>query len=446
MKLKNLLFATMFACAFASCSSDDDPIDNGGGNNGDVDATFSLKFETPVITKSGNTDGKDNTISTLNVYVFNGTGDGAVLEKIGNSSSSNEAKDIPVSSGDKSVVVVANHAPEMTEGSSTLLDLYKATKEFGETEKNGTISMNSRTYVVSISAGRKNYLGYKETEVAGGNYLIPTPETGGDLYNEPVKLYRNVAKINLEKVSVSTEGSKNQYSNAKFILKDVFVLHAPKTSYVVGGALPWSPTYYAANDAWLGGPVAGDSNTEGTYKYWVKIIQDWKTANEGGKEKKPFLANGQGYEGGLAPFLHNEIINETIKDGASYPEGIVKNSSIDYFYSYENLSATHTLLVVKGKFLFGKDPKEEDFDDRYYSVSVGHDNTSGSIDITPPDGALARENNAGVLRNMQYNIALTVKGPGWETPFGPDGTQNTFMDVKVEVVGFRLVSQVVEIE
>lgn len=446
MKLKNLLFATMFACAFASCSSDDDPIDNGGGNNGDVDATFSLKFETPVITKSGDTDGKDNAISTLNVYVFNGTGDDAVLEKIGKSTSSNEARDIPVSSGDKSVVVVANHEPKMTEKSSTLSDLYQATKEFGDTEKNGTISMNSRTYVVSISAGRKNYLGYKDTEAAGGKYLVPTEATGGDLQNKPVKLYRNVAKINLEKVSVDTEGSKNEYSNAKFILKDVFVLHAPKTSYVVGGALPWNPTYYAANSAWLGGPVAGDVNTEGTYKYWAKIIQDWKKANEGGKEKKPFLANGQGYEGGLAPFQYNETINETIMEGESYPKGVVENPSIDYFYSYENLSDTHTLLVVKGKFLFGENPKEEDFDDRYYSVSVGHDNTSGSISITPPDGAAARKDNAGVLRNMQYNIALTVKGPGWETPFGPDGTQNTFMDVKVEVVSFRLVSQVVEIE
>lgn len=31
MKLRNLLYATMIACAFASCSKDDDPIDNGGG-------------------------------------------------------------------------------------------------------------------------------------------------------------------------------------------------------------------------------------------------------------------------------------------------------------------------------------------------------------------------------------------------------------------------------
>ena len=83
---------------------------------------------------------------------------------------------------------------------------------------------------------------------------------------------------------------------------------------------------------------------------------------------------------------------------------------------------------------------------RYYSVAVGYDNMPG-VTITNPVllGAIART-ETGVLRNLQYDVNLTVKGPGWETPFGPDAKDNTALDVKVEVVPFGQVSQDVEIE
>lgn len=442
MKLRNLLFGTMIACAFASCSDGDDPIDNGGGNIENPNAKFSLKFEAPIISKSGNTTGADNTIANLNVYVFNGTSTAAKLEAIGTltASATNESKDIPVSAGDKSVVVVANETPAMTVGTSTLSDLYAAKKDFGATEKNGTISMNSRTYVVSVIAGVTNYLGYTTNEASNGNYLVPTQNTGGDLDGAAVKLYRNVAKINLKSIAVSTEKSQNEYSSAKFILSDVFVLHAPKSSYVVGGANPWNSTYDTDNSTWLGGPVLGTTTTVDSYSYWVKTVNDWIEIDPEHREaKKPYLASG--YEGGLNSFQAAVSLNATINDGDTYPTGSA--TSIDYFYSYENLSDTHTLLVVKGKFIYGENAVEANFPERYYSVSVGHD---GIGTVTPPTGGVARPDDKGVLRNMQYNIDLTIQGPGWETPFGPDGGENTALDVKVEVVNFSVVNQEVEIE
>lgn len=435
MKLRNLLYATMIACAFASCSNDDDPIDNGGGNNENPDATLSVRYETPVIAKSGNTAGNDNTIESLNVYVFNGTTANATLEVVGTLSaeSTNESKDIKVSAGDKSIVVVANATPAMR-ATSTLQDLYNATKEFGETEKNGTISMNSRTYVVSVIAGKTNYLGYTAAEAANGVYLIPTSTTGGDLNNTAVKLYRNVAKINLQKISVSTVGSNNTYSNAKFILSDVFVLHAGKMTKIVGGASPWNSTEVTTDQSWLNGP----SNTD--YAGWVKTVTDWLAANPGNSAKKPYLTTG--YAGDLSPFKAVPFNLQTIADGVTYPTQGETTTSIDYFYAYENTTSTHTLLVVKGKFVYGENAVEANFPERYYSVSVGHD---GMGTVTSPTGGITRSDE-GVLRNMQYNIALTVKGPGWETPFGPDGGENTALDVKVEVVDFSHVSQIVEIE
>lgn len=441
MKLRNLLFGTMIACAFASCSDGDDPIDNGGGNIENPNAKFSLKFEAPIISKSGNTTGADNAIANLNVYVFNGTTAGAKLEAVGTltADTTNESKDIPVSAGDKSVVVVANESPTMTVGTSTLENLYAAKKDFGTTEKNGTISMNSRTYVVSVIAGVTNYLGYTTEEASNGNYLVPTTATGGDLSGAAVKLYRNVAKINLQSITVSTANSQNKYSNAKFILSDVFVLHAPKSSYVVGGPNPWNSTYDSGNSTWLGGPE-GTTTTANSYSYWVKTVNDWIAKDPTNHNaKKPYLTNG--YEGGLAPFQAAATLNTAITEGNTYPTGDA--TSIDYFYSYENLSSTHTLLVVKGKFIYGENADEANFPERYYSVSVGHD---GMGIVTPPAGGLARPNDKGVLRNMQYNIDLTIQGPGWETPFGPDGGENTALDVKVEVVAFSLVNQEVVIE
>ena len=48
-----------------------------------------------------------------------------------------------------------------------------------------------------------------------------------------------------------------------------------------------------------------------------------------------------------------------------------------------------------------------------------------------------------VLRNLQYKIALTVKGLGYDQPGGGDPEQ--YLDVKVQVVGFGDVDQSVEI-
>lgn len=44
MKLRNLMYATMIACAFASCSNDDVPTPDQGGANAEG-TVLSVKFE-----------------------------------------------------------------------------------------------------------------------------------------------------------------------------------------------------------------------------------------------------------------------------------------------------------------------------------------------------------------------------------------------------------------
>ena len=108
------------------------------------------------------------------------------------------------------------------------------------------------------------------------------------------------------------------------------------------------------------------------------------------------------------------------------------------FYPYENTNAKAkaTLLVVKGKFNYtGVTGKS-----RYYSVAIGYDNVADWNSVLPTAG-VARTPYNGLYRNVQYNISLTVAGPGYETPFGPDQKDNTYLDVKVQVVSFGTVNQ-----
>ena len=97
--------------------------------------------------------------------------------------------------------------------------------------------------------------------------------------------------------------------------------------------------------------------------------------------------------------------------------GAVEN--VCNFYTFENLNLNgnenvHTLLVVEGTFSYGSGESNKVSSTRYYTVSVGHDGVehNGQLD------GLTR-GDVGVLRNLQYNISLTVKGPGYTTPFGP---------------------------
>ena len=114
MKLRNLLYATMIACAFASCSNDDDPIDNAGGGDGpqlgENEAALVVNMA-GVQTKAAVSVTKENDINsaTTQVVVFNGTGDNAKVEKVGlvNEAGSKTNK-VTVTPGDKMVVVLAN--------------------------------------------------------------------------------------------------------------------------------------------------------------------------------------------------------------------------------------------------------------------------------------------------------------------------------------------------
>ena len=110
------------------------------------------------------------------------------------------------------------------------------------------------------------------------------------------------------------------------------------------------------------------------------------------------------------------------------------------------------LILVKGDFIYNTtDTETKTLEDRFYTAEIGKDVTlpAGSStlallalrDVTPV--AENGKYTIGVYRNLQYNIDLTVTGPGYQTPGG--GGDPTVLDVKCEVVDFGQVDQDVEI-
>lgn len=428
MKLRNLLYATMIACAFASCSNDDDPIDNGGGNETpNAEAALEVKVATPALTKAGETD---KTISSLAVLVFDvKTG---LLEskgvneagKTGDIATSVVAEKI--TAGAKQVLVLANVANKVSgyTVATKYTDVLADFKDFDE-EVDGTLSMNSGVYNVDIQAGVTNYLGYTETEANNynGHYLSQAA-------GKTVKLYRNVAKIVLSKVQVTADETK--YKNAELDIENVFILHANKTTKLVGAdGASWGTTMPASLNYLNGAENNMYTNTWVAYMKDKEKVQNYLTSTDLYDYKDIFSS-------GLAK------TGLTVEGTKTPWEPTEKNA----FYAYENTSKDiYTLLVVKGKFKYGDVQAPES---RYYSVAIGKDGIPGIGEdgtYSAPSGFDgSRSSLSGTVRNLQYNVELKVAGPGYTTPFGPKAEDDTYLDVKVEVVGFGTINQSTEIE
>ena len=65
MKIRNLMYATMIACAFASCSNDDVPTPDNGNPDAQGGTSLTVKFDKAADTKAS------GDITSLSMLVFN---------------------------------------------------------------------------------------------------------------------------------------------------------------------------------------------------------------------------------------------------------------------------------------------------------------------------------------------------------------------------------------
>gem|GEM_PF-293928 len=449
MKLRNLMYATMIACAFASCSKDDEVIN--GGETAKGTASLDVKYSVPQTKSIGTADDED-AVSDVVVYVFQENKLVGMSTGAGQGNATTSRKVSGLKGAAAQVLVLANCNGKLlnadgtsltptTTGSTTTLDQLTGayTKIINETK--GSLSMNSQLYSVNLTAGVTNYLGYAATSLSTGDINLNSQVT--NLNDSPVYLYHNVAKVVLS--SVTVDANITNYPNAKLTISKVFMLHGASNSMAVGkDATSWGATN-VSNTSWSNGVANGDAANpaDGTYQ---KFIETMKLNVNKDKSLFYYLATTE-----TCSKLDNYIssLSQEVTNNQKY-----EGTANEMFYAYENPNNTktslQTLLVVEGAFSYGSGSNVVS-STRYYTVAIGNAEqlTTGSVYLGENKYQLSNGESRtayGVVRNIQYNIALTVKGPGYTTPFGPSQIDNTFLDTQVKVVPFGTVDQSTAIE
>lgn len=444
MKLRNLLYATMIACAFASCSNDDDPIDN-GGNNSNLDGKTLLQVSPDVITTKANVAG-----DAFKVYVMDAAG------KIVADGPVNEAFEITSTEAEGRVeILVLKNMP--FEGPVTTKSDLLQKISFSKSEEDNTDKANSQNtacYSVDVVRGMLNKLGYVNAPTAGVNYL--------DNSGKAIPAFRNVAKIWLNSVVLENNvitGEKVKYVNPKLKVREVFILNARKSSYMANGGYGlWGTTEYAEDKSYLNGADndefndwlkdAQDNHKDAIYihpeadaKFESYYEEDWNTNNIlfTGYRRGQWISKGGQLE-------------EVILDANDKNKKTWVASGSGMFFTYENTSETNpTLLVVKGDFSFDAaagDPENPNkterkiLKDRFYTIPIGIGGlTATNTTWLKEFGIKELSEIKGVRRNIMYNLELTVKGPGSKNPLYPGDDEDTKINVAVELIQYGVVNQ-----
>lgn len=410
MKLKNLLFATMIACAFASCSNDDDPI-NDGGNKGDTkaDATLSLIIKKNEVTKAlpdadaANTDGniKDLMIAIFNNGAYTEEGfaeDALVLTAKANTDeiTAKKVEDIAVRAGGVKVLVLVNVGTTF-DNLGTLAafqeKIYSIQSILERDVDLVGLPMSSDVISLNLLAG-KNYLGYSNA----------ASDDGTNLGTTPVGLYRTVSRIKLGTVTIAiADEDKEDYIDAEFTFKDFFLMNAKTNSSIFALASRtnpiWGGSIEVANSYYCGTGMGSFTGENGLYaanksdQYYMRNVSPVQTLNAA-----------------TPAFIPKEIKRA--------------------FYVAENTNGDNpTILVLHGSFSYKTSTgKTVNIPDTYYTVAVNKEGLSstGSDNINY-DNAFK---HAGIFRNMLYTVNITIKGAGSKEP-SLDGTSRLFVQVNV---------------
>ena len=233
MKLRNLMYATMIACAFASCSNDDVPTPDNGNPDAQGGTSLTVKFDKAADTKAS------GDITSLSMLVFNADGKLEVVGTKVNTPAVEGGNDAvahaELTAGVKEVALIANYTVPTNLIGETKEEVFTAlNKTFdSELEVGAALTMNSKIYTgVVVAAEKKNVFGFT-TEPTG--YVNVEGLSDNDL-KKPVKLYRNVAKVVLNKISakVTTDENKPKYSDPQLDLKEIFILQGHKKTNLMG--------------------------------------------------------------------------------------------------------------------------------------------------------------------------------------------------------------------
>lgn len=416
MKLRNLLFGTMIACAFVACSNDDDPIIDNGGGAGNADGKTYLQVNSNAISTKADTD-------PFTVYVIDGNGNIVAT--------GSEKTQIALDSKAEGNVELLMLRHVSLTAPTTKADLLKSINFSDKEEVDATTSQNTAIYKVTIERGKVNRLGYVHSEDKNVNDL--------DVTTEPVPAYRNAARIHFNSVKITDPNKK--YINPKLRIKEIFLLNARKSSKMaVDKTEKWAKTEDVTSSYLIGATTEEykvwmdeAADKEGKYfksipSYESYIVEDWGTVG---------IESCFGYKrDGLDVLIRAEgtDIDRDLTHHNFLAEGM--------FFTYENTDMENpTLLVLKADFIYtNADGEEKTMSDRFYTVVMGKDIKSNGLNVED-FGIKSVDDIVGVRRNIAYGVDITVTGPGSNNPLYPGSEEETYLDAQVELVNWGRVYQ-----
>lgn len=390
MKLRNLMYATMIACAFASCSKDDEVINGGETAKGDANLTIELTTA-GTATKATTTEsmtGKltnEDLVQTLTLVVFDAQG--KYLADATASITDQTRKEVSIKSlpvGSIQFMLFANmslsNLNAMT--ATTIYSQAIPVADYAASIATKGLPMTSAIKTATLVSGN-NYYGYTQDEKGTGTYFS---------VGTPVSLVRNVARVDLASLMLDMSQSDYTAGTATFTFENVFMANASDATTL--------------------------ANANGMNKY---------TGESFGTQTDVLTYYNEAKAG--ATSLVQDIATATATN-VDAPKA--------YFYVLANNLQTKgvnggTVLVVKGKFKLENGVKGNVTEnlaetEGYYPVYVG------------VDGLASAE---GTVNNHVYNINITVAGQGKSTPFGDDKA-NFFVKATVDDWAYLTQSSVIK--
>lgn len=397
MKISRILFVIAIAFGMLACNNEEVP-----QLNGEKDASISIRVfpssNGPSIRATGNLDGNgilpaglaaESAIKTLEVWVFVGNALEAYKSATIAVEATPEVVDIEVTSGPRTIVVVAN-ADLGTQ--ATLTGLKALTKGLTQDVSNGLV-MTAEPIVVNLVQGN-NYYGYTDAEVAAKTTTSKTNITPGEV-KKPLALTRVNARVAIVgadiQLAVLPEGEEHVFDRLKEV--QIAMFNVPKETNLFGAPLATN-TDYLFGSAW--------PSPQGTYTVGTA---------------EPTLLDG------------------TI----TFP---ITNALAPYYYVNENTAGTaneQMFIVLRGKPYMGENTHVNQYVG-LYTDAAGYTYYPVWVNAKK-DGYTYTGDNTGdsiIRRNTQYNISLIITGIGRPTI---DEPETAWLDVKVEVAPWAVVTQ-----
>lgn len=384
-----LLSLVALTLAFTACNKNQDE-----PQQSETDATISVAVKSADLRAyedgAGNEDKK---VQKLAVMVYQG--DAQVAYKEADQASSLEVTKIQTTSGAKTLVVVANYANENLKGLS-LTKVKALTHTLSADDQDptkGTFMLTAEPVSVNLQKGN-NYYGYAAGD---GNRLS---------VDKPIELKHIHAGMSLTSVTVAFADSYKTLYNVKFDKGALMALIAKKQSNVFGEPLANADLNYLYGEKHFGTQPNAYTPAEANYTKMTELKMDITEVGAAMTGKGFYVLENNSAEHPTILCLKGEL---TQADGTALTDDQAQQAvEAGWIVSKTDHSTFYPVLVN-----WAKDG---------YTYEGGH-----------------TAKNA-IERNNKYEIALTITGPGTNSPEDPT-VETANLDVKCTVLPWVIVKQ-----